>query len=152
VDQYAKRWPDRQFSFAKCDRLDATGDRELLWLALGQLLDNACKYSQPASEIKVHITATDDQVAIRIWNSGSSIPVNERARVFERFYRGTEVRRLTPGSGLGLYVARKIAIVHGGDLDLEPLEGEEGTAFRFSIARVEKEPHHDPKIQCASRG
>jgi two-component system, OmpR family, sensor histidine kinase KdpD len=150
--QYAKRWPDRRFSVAKCERIETIGDRELLWLGLGQLLDNACKYSQPASEVTVDIETKDDQIMIHVWNSGSSIPTSERARVFERFYRGTEVRGLTPGSGLGLYVARKIAIVHGGDLDLDQVEGEGGTAFRFSIARVKREPNYDPKIQCAGRG
>jgi signal transduction histidine kinase len=52
-------------------------------------------------------------------NTGSSIPHSERSRIFDRFYRGSEANRTTSGSGLGLYVARKIAIAHGGALDLE---------------------------------
>ncbi len=58
-------------------------------------------------------------MTLRVWNSGNPLPVNERTRIFERFYRGTEARQVAPGSGLGLYVARKIVQAHGGSLDLE---------------------------------
>jgi two-component system sensor histidine kinase KdpD len=149
VQQYSQRWPDRTFSFVKHPPVEVMADRELLRLGFGQLLDNACKYSQPGSEVSVSIETTDKEIAVRIWNSGSSIPVSERARVFERFYRGVDSRSLTAGSGLGLYVARKIAIVHGGNLDLEYPKAETGTAFRFTIALAQKE-NHDPKIQRAS--
>jgi two-component system sensor histidine kinase KdpD len=152
VDHYAKRWPDRRFSLSRSDRVEVTADRELLWLALGQLLDNACKYSQPGAEITVVLQITPTAVIIRVWNSGRSIASAERDRVFDRFYRGSDVKSLTPGSGLGLYVARKIAVVHGGNLELEALETDGGTAFLFSIARRERESSDEPQIQCASSG
>ena len=56
--------------------------------------------------------------AITVWNDGPPIAEGERDRIFERFYRGTEARRSASGSGLGLYVARKIALAHGGNLAL----------------------------------
>jgi two-component system sensor histidine kinase KdpD len=55
VDQYALRWPDRRLLLMKDDRVDVFADQELLRLGLGQLLDNACKYSGPGSEIHVSI-------------------------------------------------------------------------------------------------
>ncbi len=73
----------------------ATGvmaDPELLQLALGQLLDNACKYSAPGSAVTVNIDSQDEWLAIRTSNSGSFIRPSERSRIFERFYRGTEAR------------------------------------------------------------
>jgi two-component system sensor histidine kinase KdpD len=149
VHQFSQRWSDRKFSFVKHPPVEVMADRELLRLGFGQLLDNACKYSQPGSEVSVSIETTDKEIAVRIWNSGTSIPASERTRVFERFYRGSNTRKLTAGSGLGLYVARKIAIVHGGNLDLEHPEAKIGTAFRFTIALAQKE-NHDPKIQRAS--
>ena len=152
VEQYSERWPDRKFSLSNAARVEVMADRELLRLGLGQLLENACKYSQPDAEITAGVQATDKEIAVRIWNSGSSIPFTERARVFDRFYRGAEVREFTAGSGLGLYVARKIAIVHGGELDLERSDGKRGTAFRFSIVPPGKRIDHDPKVQRASRG
>jgi two-component system sensor histidine kinase KdpD len=142
VDQHSRRWPGRHLVF-KGARVRVLGDRELLWLGLAQLLDNACKYSRPGSEIIVSVESAGETATVRVWNSGSSIPSGEQANIFERFYRGVEARRLTPGSGLGLYVARKIAIAHGGTIALDRAGSEEGTAFRFSIANAQGEPNHD---------
>jgi two-component system sensor histidine kinase KdpD len=135
VEPYSRRWPDRHLVF-KDARVQAVGDRELLCLALAQLLDNACKYSRPESDIAVTVESMDEAATVRVWNSGSSIPSSEQAKIFERFYRGIEARRLTPGSGLGLYVARKIAIAHGGNIVMDRPSSEKGTAFRFSIANA----------------
>lgn len=151
VSQHAKRWRDRHFSVAKCDRVEVTGDRELLWLALGQLIDNACRYSQPGSEVEASIEGGETSVSIRICNTGSSIPPRERERVFDRFYRGADVKTMTPGSGLGLYVARKIAVVHGGNLVLDQARQDEGVRFVFSVARAKEKNTDDLQIQCASR-
>jgi len=98
---------------------EVPADSQLLDLALTQLLDNAFKYSVAGSPLTVEIGAEADSIAIRVRNEGSSIAPGEQDRIFERFYRGCEVRKLVSGAGLGLYVARKIAIAHGGSLDLE---------------------------------
>ena len=75
---------------------------------------------------------------IRVSNRSKSIPAGERQRIFDRFYRGSNAAA-SPGSGLGLYVARKIALAHGGALELET-DGrpEDEVSFRLSIpvARV----------------
>jgi len=135
VDQYSQRWTDRQFSVRRAaTSLEVLADIELIQLAIRQLLDNACKYSHPNSAITVSIESQNRFVIVRVWNSGSSIASADRARVFERFYRGAETRRLAPGSGLGLYVARKIVTAHGGILDLEKeTSASEGTAFRLTV-------------------
>jgi two-component system, OmpR family, sensor histidine kinase KdpD len=120
ADQYSRQWTDRKLSIQK--DAAATGvmaDPELLQLALRQLLDNACKYSVPGAAVSVSIDSQNEWVAIRTSNSGSSIRPSERSRIFERFYRGVEAQQKAPGSGLGLYVARKIVHAHGGSLDLE---------------------------------
>jgi len=147
IEQYSRRWPDRHLVL-KGAKAHVLGDRELLWLGLAQLLDNGCKYSRPGSEIAVSVEPADETATVRVWNSGSSIPPGEQAKIFERFYRGVEARELTAGSGLGLYVARKIAVAHGGTITLDRMGSEEGTAFRFSIANVEGELDHGTKIQC----
>ena len=120
AEQYSRQWTDRKVSIRKGAAVtDVMGDAELLQLALRQLLDNACKYSVAGSAVTVSINAKDDWLAIRTSNSGSVIRPNERSNIFERFYRGAEVRHKTPGSGLGLYVARKIVHAHGGSLNLD---------------------------------
>ena len=99
-------------------------------------------WSQTA--IKIGIELKHELVAVRVWNSGSLIAPNERTRIFERFYRGTEARQVAPGSGLGLYVARKIAQAHGGSLDLEAGDAldSEGTSFRLTIPIARKDSNH----------
>ena len=132
ADEYTERWTDRKLSLTRdIASAEVLADTELLRLAIRQLLDNACKYSHSGSAIRIGIGLQREFVAVRVWNSGSSIAANERARIFERFYRGTESRHVAPGSGLGLYVARKIVQAHGGDIDLEENDAldSEGTSF-----------------------
>jgi two-component system sensor histidine kinase KdpD len=150
VLQYSQRWPDRRLSLIAEERINATVDRELVWLGCAQLLDNACKYSSPLSDITVSLENASQSLAIRVWNNGSSIGAAEQTRIFERFYRGTEARTV-PGSGLGLYVARKIAAAHGGTLELEHTQSGEGIAFRFVIPHSKSELDHDTEIQCTNR-
>ena len=101
------------------EALDVQADPALLRLTLNQLIENACKYSKPGSTVTVEIEPQTDAVVVKVSNNGSSIPSDERSRIFERFYRGADAKRSTSGSGLGLFVARKIALAHGGALDLE---------------------------------
>jgi signal transduction histidine kinase len=114
-------------------------------------LDNACKYSDAGADITVSIQADGDTALVRVWNDGASIPATEQVRIFDRFYRGIDARRQAPGSGLGLYVARKIALAHGGTLDLEDSnQGVSGATFLFTIPIAKYEMDHDTEIQCIS--
>ena len=118
--RYASQFPERQTVMScECSHAQAPADRELLDLALTQLVDNAHKYSLPDSEVSVQIATEENSVTIRVRNEGSSIAPSERERIFERFYRGADVRKLVSGAGLGLYVARKIVVAHGGSLGLD---------------------------------
>jgi two-component system, OmpR family, sensor histidine kinase KdpD len=120
ASQYLERSPDRRILLQNpYDRVEVLADPQLLRIALSQLVENACKYSVPDSDITIAIDRQGDSVAVKVSNTGSSIPYSERTRIFERFYRGSDASRTTSGSGLGLYVARKIAIAHGGALELE---------------------------------
>jgi two-component system, OmpR family, sensor histidine kinase KdpD len=145
VEQHARRWPDRHLVLRPA-QAHVLGDRELLWLGLAQLVDNACKYSQAGAKIVVSIDTDAETTTVCVWNSGSSISASERAKIFGRFYRGVNAQKLSPGSGLGLYVARKIAVAHGGNIALDRNGSEDGTAFHFSIANTQGESDHDAKI------
>jgi signal transduction histidine kinase len=93
------------------------GDRDLLFQALCNLLDNAIKYSQPGSEVALEATATDDTVNISVADRGPGVPPAERDKVVDRFYRSASVTGV-PGSGLGLSLVNAIARHHGGQLVL----------------------------------
>lgn len=113
VQRYSAQFPDRQIAVTcQGPAGQAAADRELLDLAVTQLLDNAFKYSTPGSAVTVGIGVEEDSVTVRVRNEGGAIAPQEQDRIFERFYRGTNVRKLVSGAGLGLYVARKIAVAH----------------------------------------
>jgi two-component system sensor histidine kinase KdpD len=90
-------------------------DKDLISLALRQLIDNALKYSPPGSPISVTAGLKDRRVIIRVRDRGPGIPERERERVFDKFYRRQTTKTHVPGTGLGLYIAREIARAHGGD-------------------------------------
>jgi two-component system, OmpR family, sensor histidine kinase KdpD len=104
-----------------------SADPELLSLALRQVIDNALKYSPPASPIGIVADLEGDRVVIRVHDRGPGVPERERERIFDKFYRRGAVRDRVPGTGLGLYIAREILRTHGGDLwiESEPGEGSE---------------------------
>src|SRR5262249_58194527 len=102
ADRYSKLRTGRGIQVVKrCDSAETVADPELLRLALSQLLDNACKYSELGSTITLSIDECDGALAIRVSNTGSSIPSIERHRIFERYYRGAATRTRISGSGLG---------------------------------------------------
>jgi len=119
IRRYAKLWPGRTISFQEREEVrEVRLDPELICLAISQVVENACRYSPPDTDVRIELGTHDAMTAITVWNAGPPIAEGERDRIFERFYRGTETRRSVAGSGLGLYVARKIARAHGGELEL----------------------------------
>ncbi len=124
MQRYKDLFPARSFTFigAGAEKQEVRADVELLRLAIGQLLDNAVAYGAPEEPIDTFVEESPGMLAISVANAGPPIPVEERERVFERFHRGSKARASTSsgGTGLGLYVARKIAVAHGGGLELLP--------------------------------
>lgn len=150
VAEHTRRWPDRHLALSAMPSATVRGDLELLRLGISQLLDNACKYARPGFEIKVSLDASNGAISIEVWNAGDPIAPNERGRIFDRFFRGTGAQTQAPGSGLGLYVARKIAQVHGGTVELvPPARNEAGTRFRFTIPLANSELDHGVSVQSS---
>ena len=121
----------RSVCVAADKRLRVRGDRGMLATALLQLIDNAAKYSSPASPIHVAAAQTDGEAVVSVHNDGPAIAFADRERVFERFYRASGVRHGAPGTGLGLSIVRKIAEAHGGRAWVK---SEEGTGTTFFLA------------------
>jgi len=144
VDRQARTLPGRRILVENASAFRyAALDESLYSLALSQLLDNACRYSPPDSPVEVKLEARDGLAQVIVTNSGSPIPSDERGRIFERFYRGVDARAAISGTGLGLYVARKIALAHGGRLELDPASpGTSRVAFRLSVPLASQESYH----------
>ncbi len=106
-------------------------DSGRLQQTLGNLLDNAIKYSDPNPPITLRITTTQDSVHISVHNQGASIPAGDIGQLYRPFVRlpGAEGRQ---GSGLGLYITKCIVEAHGGVLGV-PIAEDQGTTFSFDL-------------------
>lgn len=94
------------------------GDRDLLFQALGNLVDNAVKYTPEGGQISLRIRALAELIRVEVIDSGTGIPEELHREVFRRFFR-TDHSRSTPGSGLGLSLVQAVIQLHGGDIELE---------------------------------
>lgn len=111
------------------------GDQDSLTQLLLILLDNAIKYSQPGSTIKVSVKMEDGNVNFSVQDNGSGMDRKTLEHVFERFYRGgdgSRNRSQAEGFGLGLSIAKMIADIHRGTITLESRPGQ-GTTAIFSL-------------------
>ena len=91
------------------------GDRHLLASAVASLIDNAIKYAGAGAKVAVRTSCSAQSVSIAVCDDGPGIPVEERSRVTQRFYRLDKSRSL-PGNGLGLSIVCATARLHGGAL------------------------------------
>jgi two-component system sensor histidine kinase KdpD len=113
-------------------------DKQLLQMALLQLLDNAAKYSRPGSAIVVDVQEEPAEMLISVRNEGSFIPPEERDKVFQRFYRSPGSEHRAAGTGIGLSVVRRITEAHQGRTWVTS-DPENGTTFVLTLPRPAKE-------------
>jgi signal transduction histidine kinase len=107
------------------------GDERRLEQVLGNLLDNALRYTPRGGYIRLEARQNAGRVAISVHNSGSYIPPDDRNRVFERFYR-VERSRSGRNGGLGLAIVSEIVAAHGGTVEVDS-SIENGTEFRLTL-------------------
>jgi signal transduction histidine kinase len=125
---------DRRFHVSVPDDAKVvTGDRDRLEQVLGNLLENAVKYSPDGSDVTVFVEDRGDSVVTAVCDRGIGIPADELHQVFERFHRGRQVSSTNYGGlGLGLYITKQIIERHGGSIWVESKEGQ-GTTFYFAL-------------------
>ena len=107
-------------------------DRALLEMILAQYIDNARKYSTPNTPIEIATRKNRSEVLISVHNFGSRIRIEDRERIFDRFYRSPDLKDSVPGTGIGLSVVRKAAEAHHGHVWAISDE-KEGTTFFLSL-------------------
>ena len=116
---FRDRFPDRTFKENIEPDADIKGDPLLLQMLINNLLENAIKYSPRESAITASLQKKDDTVELRISDGGPGIAEEEKKKIFEKFYRiGNEATRKTQGTGLGLYLCRRIASDHNADISV----------------------------------
>ncbi len=108
-------------------------DERQLTSAIGNLVENAVKYSKDGGVVQVRTRLTGPWVEIMVADQGIGIPARDLDRIFERFYRVDKARsRDTGGTGLGLAIVQHVASNHGGDVQVSSEEGE-GSTFVFRL-------------------
>jgi two-component system OmpR family sensor kinase len=114
------------------------GDPLALRRALQNLVANALKHggTPPWAAVRLAVAAGDGEVRVEVADRGPGIPAGERERLFEAFYRGERAQAAqVPGTGLGLYLVRRIAEAHGGRVEVRSEPGA-GSAFVLVLPRT----------------
>jgi signal transduction histidine kinase len=125
--------------------LVATVDRMRIEQVLDNLIENAIKYTTSGDLPEINVGWEGDEARIAVIDAGVGVPDAERERIFERFYRASNVETVTDtGMGLGLYICRRIVEAHGGRIWAEPTPGG-GTTFVVTLpARPAVAPADEP--------
>ena len=111
-------------------------DAEKIELALTNLMDNAVKYTPNGGRIDFSVSQEQGAVKIVIQDSGIGIPKSQKDRLFSKFFRADNATAVqTSGTGLGLYMVKKIIDRHGGKIVVDSVEGK-GTAFIVTIPEI----------------
>ena len=116
------------------EKIKASYDRKWTLEALCNILDNAVKYSPKGSSIAVEVIEYEFYVCINVRDQGIGIPEEERAQIFGRFYRGSQVQQ-EEGVGIGLYLAREILQRENGYIKVESKPGE-GSIFSLFLSKL----------------
>jgi two-component system sensor histidine kinase CiaH len=117
VQSFEERYPNRKcISFIDAN-IQMQGEPLLLQLMINNLLDNANKYTETGMPIFIDLHQTVASIKLTVKDEGVGIAAEERTKVFEKFYRvGAEQTRTTKGTGLGLYLCKKIVTFHDGQI------------------------------------
>jgi two-component system sensor histidine kinase CiaH len=135
VNDFKNRFPDRRWLCDIEPELDINGDPLLLQILVNNLIENAIKYSPKEGAIECRLHRKNKTILFQVIDQGAGIPDDEKKRIFEKFYRiGNETTRTTKGTGLGLYLCKKIVEDHGGNIRVaDNLNGGSNFMVSFTV-------------------
>lgn len=133
VDRYQRQYPQYSFESDLDPTLSASIDRESIMILINNLVENAMKYSDQRSTIKISSKAKNDLAVISVSDNGKGISKRDLPHIFDQFYRaGQEETRTTKGTGIGLYISQQIARAHKTQLVVKS-EVNKGSTFSISL-------------------
>jgi signal transduction histidine kinase len=151
----------RKLAFKLDDGITSIGlDRVAIYEVLSNLIDNAIKYSKEGGEIIVAAKISDQGgVSVSVQDFGVGIPASSMENLFERFYRSHHSKDKVSGTGLGLFLSKRIVEAHGGTIWVESKEGE-GSTFGFDLPsfeaiknqHIDENPNDNEKIVRSAHG
>ncbi|HUF00013.1 MAG TPA: HAMP domain-containing sensor histidine kinase [Anaerolineales bacterium] len=115
-----------------------TGDRDLLVLAVYNLVENALKFTCETDSVEIRVLEDGRDILIEVADSGAGVPPEDISKIFEELYRGSNARS-TEGSGLGLALVHRIIALHGGQINVRSSQDEpRGTVFTIRLSVTKK--------------
>ena len=119
IKSFQERYPSRICNTMIEDAMEIQGEPLLIQLLINNLIDNANKYAPATEPIYIHLQSNQNTIQLIVKDQGPGIAEGDKNKVFEKFYRvGAESTRTTKGSGLGLYLCKKIAEFHNATIQL----------------------------------
>ncbi|MDA8203458.1 MAG: ATP-binding protein [Chloroflexi bacterium] len=129
-----------------------TVDPDRIAQVLDNLVMNAAKYGPVGGRISIRASVRDRMVVVSVHDEGAGIDEADRDQVFERFYRGRQARSGTPGTGLGLYVCRRLVEAHGGEIWVDDSTSGASISFTIPIAAPARLRHSAPAADSTGTG
>jgi two-component system, OmpR family, sensor histidine kinase CiaH len=119
VQDFTIRFPQRNITAAIPEEIFTHGDHLLLQMAVNNLIDNAIKYSAKDTLINITLLDNKNSVVLQVKDEGKGITTEEKKKLFTKFYRtGNTATKAAKGTGLGLYLTKKIAEEHNGNISM----------------------------------
>ncbi|MFI3115850.1 MAG: HAMP domain-containing sensor histidine kinase [Clostridia bacterium] len=142
---FEKKIVDKNIDFSidlPSDNTMVVGDRENIYQVVYNLVDNAVKFTKSGMFLSITVKCIEDKTVFTIKNYGDTIPQEKIDNIFNRFYKVDSSRSEdTSGAGLGLYIARKIVLLH--DSEINVTSKENITTFEFALKTKQKESLHE---------
>ncbi len=119
VQDFIRRYPQHKIETAIMPDIFISGDRLLLQMLANNLLDNAIKYGAKESPVTVLLSEKNDKIFFSVKDQGKGIAAEEKEKIFSKFYRvGNAATKAAKGTGLGLYLCKKIAERHNANISM----------------------------------
>ena len=134
---FQSRYPQRNMNIEVANDIHLLGDELLLKLAINNLIENALKYSPKEKPVKVVLQKTQNgKIEFLVMDHGAGIADSEKKKIFEKFYRlGDENTRNAQGTGLGLYLTKKIAEDHNAKISVSN-NSPDGSIFMITFPSI----------------
>lgn len=120
-------------------------DQDKMRQVIMNFVDNAIYYSRENTTIKIHLSVEEGDVLLTVKDTGIGVPKDEQARLFNKFFRASNARKQRPdGTGVGLFLAKKVIVAHDGEVVFESVEDKGSTfGFRLSLDKLKSADNTD---------
>lgn len=132
VENLSLAAPNHNISLSGSTNSIVLGDELQISQVINNLISNAIKYSPGSDKVEVYVSRVGNFIKISVKDYGMGINAQDKAKIFDRFFRARDIQKKFPGLGIGLYISHEIIVNHNGTLWVESEVGE-GSTFSFTL-------------------